>query len=253
MSNSIKAVLVDDHADALEVLKFMLKKVAPEIEVVKTFRSPVAAVSEIRDLKPDVIFMDVEMPEMDGFELKHFLKGIDSIVVYVTGHSGKVLDALRAGAFDFLEKPISEKHLLHCVSRLKVEMLENTTQLAKETSKPEVKPVQKILINRHDKVVMLDPAQIIYIEAMGSYSTVFYKNGKTIDCSKPISYFIAQLDPKLFYRVHRSYLINMAEVLEITKKNNVGILMLSEGHNIELAKPQLYKLIAEFNESAEEE
>lgn len=238
----VNAILVDDNADALQLLKLMLEQHAPEIKVLDTFTNPSQALYAIRENQPDVVFMDIEMPEMSGFELKSFLGEIPALVVFVTGHTEAAVTALRASAFDFLSKPISPVQILGCAKRIRDELKKKAS--AKEGPMHNDSHKSRILVNRHDKAFVLDADKIIYIQAFGAYSTIYAMGYEVIESSKPISYYEAKVDPKKFYRAHRSYLINLDQVKEVVKKDNIGILNLAEGRTIELAKGQLYKLLA---------
>lgn len=238
----MKAILVDDQDDSIKVLSALLNKYAPEIEIVSTHNDSSEALAEIRKVKPDVLFADVEMPGLSGFELKKLMENTGTKVIFVTGHTATAVEALRAGAFDFLEKPVNSSSLLNCIARLK-ENIDKTLSIDQKSESKERPFKNKVLINKHDRAVIIDEDEIIFIQAFGAYTTVYYTPQKSIESSRPIAYYNDTLNPETFYRVHRSYLVNLNHVKEITKKENVGLLHMRDGHSIELAKNQLYKLL----------
>lgn len=241
MPNKITTILVDDHLDALKVLEALLQSCAPEIEILGKYTSSIQAISEIRSAKPKVVFLDVDMPEMSGFEVMDLLKTMNTLVVFVTGHADSAVTALRKSAFDFLTKPVSQSSILQCVNRIHEKL--DSEDFSKAQGKSAIES-SKILVNRHDKAYILEPDDIVFIQAFGAYSTIHCLDGMNIDSSKPISYYEDKLSDAHFYRVHRSYLINMNHVKEIEKKDSMGNLILAGGLKIELAKNQLYKLLA---------
>lgn len=241
MQNKISAILVDDHLDALKVLEALLQVCAPEIEILGKYTNSIQAISEIRNAKPDVVFLDVEMPEMSGFDVLDLLKSMNILVVFVTGHAESAVTALRKAAFDFLTKPVSQSAVLQCVNRIHTKL--DSDEFRASQGKPSIES-SKILINRHDKAYILEPKDIVFIQAFGAYSTIHCLDGMNIDSSKPIAYYEDKLVESKFYRVHRSYLINLDHVKEIEKKDSMGNLLLAGGLKIELAKNQLYKLLA---------
>jgi two-component system, LytTR family, response regulator len=233
----IKAILVDDNQESLEVLEMMLLRVAPNVDIVGAYLSATESITAIRTKSPDVVFLDVEMPDLDGFELKRILNIEKLPVVYVTGKESKALQALRAGAVDFLQKPFSEIELLECLNRVNEFLDKNTAKDSSIDSK-------KILVNRHDKAVFINEEEIIFVKASGAYSIIYYSGGRNVESSKPIAHYESILNTSNFIRIHRSYLVNFNHISDIVKKESVGILNLTDGHNIELAKNQLSRVFS---------
>lgn len=233
----IEAILVDDNQDSLELLEMMLQRVAPNIQIVGKYLNATESITAIRSASPDVVFLDVEMPDLDGFELKRILNLENLPVVYVTGKVSKAVQALRAGAVDFLQKPFSEIELLECLNRVS-EFLEKT--VTKEVSLE----TKKILVNRHDKAVIINEDEIIFVKASGAYSIIYYSGGRNVESSKPIAHYESVLNPGNFIRIHRSYLVNFNHISDIVKKESVGVLNLTDGHNIELAKNQISRVFS---------
>lgn len=233
----IEAILVDDNQDSLELLEMMLQRVAPNILIVGKYLNATESITAIRSASPDVVFLDVEMPDLDGFELKRILNLENLPVVYVTGKESKAVQALRAGAVDFLQKPFSEIELLECLNRVS-EFLEKTV------TKEVPLETKKILVNRHDKAVIINEDEIIFVKASGAYSIIYYGGGRNVESSKPIAHYESVLNPGNFIRIHRSYLVNFNHISDIVKKESVGILNLTDGHNIELAKNQISRVFS---------
>ncbi|MBS3915517.1 MAG: response regulator transcription factor [Bacteroidetes bacterium] len=232
-------ILVDDNEVSIKVLELMIHKFTPEIDIIGKFTNPAEALVAIREDVPDLIFMDIEMPGMDGFKLKELIDKSDLRVVYVSGHSPGLIHALRVGAFDFLQKPVQEVELIECVKRFKAAMSQ-TSEAGSRTS-GEAYP-DKILVNKGNKSIVIEVKDIIYIHASGAYSEINYTNNRNIVSSKPIAFYADLLNPDQMVRTHRSYLINIDHVVSIDKSGNWCKVQLTGGVELEIAKANISKL-----------
>jgi two-component system LytT family response regulator len=239
MRTTYKTILVDDNEVSIKVLEYMIKKFTPELEILGTYTSPAEALVAIRDEEPELIFMDIEMPEMDGFKLKELIDQSDVRVVYVSGHSPGLITALRVGAFDFLQKPVKEVELMECVKRFK----ESMAQISEGPSRSanEEYP-DKILVNKGNKAIVIEVKDIVYIQASGAYSEIIYTGKRSIVSSKPIAFYADILNPDIMVRTHRSYLININHVVSIDKSGNWCNVQLTDGVELEIAKANISKL-----------
>jgi two-component system LytT family response regulator len=241
MSALYRTVLVDDNEVSTKVLEYQLQKCAPELEIIGKYNNPSDALVAIREEIPDLIFMDIEMPEMDGFKLKELLDKADIKVVYVSGHSPGLITALRVGAFDFLQKPVKDVELLECMKRFKAAMEEERTPV-QATDRGEYP--EKILVNHGSKAMVIEVKDIIYIQASGAYSEIIYTNKRSMVSSKPIAFYADLLNPEIMIRTHRSYLVNVNHVVSIDKSGNWCIVQLTDGVELEIAKANISKLTA---------
>lgn len=247
----ITALLIDDQKASNLVLQEMLKLCAPEIEIIGVFENPVEALQAINELQPDIIFSDIDMPGLSGFELNNLAHNTEAKVVYVTGYPEKAVEALRLKAFDFLIKPLHPRDLLQCINRIKLDLKSpNSAQMLNfEHNTQIIQANHKILINKHDSASIIDKADIIYVEAHGQYSNIFYTPNKKIESSKPISVYTQLLSDVNFVRPHKSYIININHIKEIIKQDKMSIIELSDGLKLELNKKHLHKLFEAIPDS----
>ncbi|KMQ72711.1 LytR/AlgR family response regulator transcription factor [Chryseobacterium koreense] len=218
----ITAILIDDETDALECLKWELENFKEEIRVISIFDTASDAILFLEENEVDAVFLDVEMPEMSGFEfLENFAKR-DFAVIITTAYQDYALPAIKKQCLDFLQKPTDSLAIRQCIEKIKNfknEHLFITYFEEKLYRKAEKEGHKKIIINTDGKLMFLQPEDIIYCESDGNYSTIYLENGKKILISTPLK----QVEEKLtddFFRIHHSYIINMNKVTEYMKNDS---------------------------------
>jgi two-component system, LytTR family, response regulator len=237
MKNSrIRAVAVDDEQHALDLLKGVLNLFDNTIDIVAQAESLPEAINLINNHKPDVVFMDINMPRYSGIQIADFFqKGRDFELIFVTAHGQYAIDALRITAFDYLLKPVDANALEACYHRLKEKMLEKKAIAnQEETTSLAPKNQQKIMINSHQGTFYIDPQEIDFVEASAVYCVVNLENGEQIIVSKPLGEFQKMLQEN-FYRTHRSYIVNTKKVQKYSNKDGSEIELL-KGKKIPLSR-----------------
>lgn len=213
----IQILLVDDENDALEALEWKLNNYIDEIEVT-TCNSPIKAIDIINEDKPDVVFLDIQMPEMDGFTMIEKLDNRDFNLVFTTAHDEFALKAIKVSAIDYLLKPVDKDELLTAMDKIKVakkgDVLENKLQLLLNNLSPNN---DKINITADGKVYLLDRDDVIMLKSDKSYTTIYLKNEQQILVSKTLKEVEKKFMFSEFFRVHNSYLINLNHVKEYVK------------------------------------
>lgn len=235
-----KAILVDDERMSLEVLAIKLRKLAPEIEILATFQSSEEAVVGIRQLKPDVLFLDIEMPQMDGFTLLRRLEPYTFEVVFTTAYTQYAIEAIRQSALDFLLKPVREIELSSALQRLEKKLLNQ--QAASNGASPVLSLIQfnKIAVPSLKGVTFVPIQDIVWLESDSNY-TVFHLanvNGtlpRKIVASRTLKEFENILTSAQFLRVHRSALINLLRVKEYVRGEG-GTAIMDDGSEVEVAR-----------------
>jgi two-component system LytT family response regulator len=242
MNNKIKAILVDDEESARNVLTNLLTRFCPQIEIVQTCSNVMSAVEQIKEHQPDVVFLDIEMPNYAGYELVSFFEEVNFEIIFVTAYDKYAIKAFEISAVDYLLKPIEIDRLKQAVERLitKTNLKNSSKNFAalKENLKSDV--VSKIVVRKNDgqEIVAID--DIISIEAQEAYSSIFTKNG-TFLMSKNLKHFETLLENNTdFFRSHKSWIINLKKVQSFSKSTSE--IQLESGL---LAKLSKYK-IAEF-------
>ena len=249
----MKAVLVDDEKSALTLLRHKLRRCDPDIEILAECESVESALATLETARPDVLFLDVEMPGATGFELLHQL-GDDAPfrVIFTTAHSEYAIEALRGGAFDYLLKPVQEEELARALERLRPKSPAPTPVIpaAPDGIAALLKSIQalqekdkKLPVPTAEGVLFLPVADIIRAEAAGSYSTIYLANKQKLVASKNLTELEEMLDSGDFCKVHKSHLVNLRYVTKYIRGEG-GILVLSDGSEIDVARRKKDELMA---------
>ena len=218
--NSLKALIVEDNAFMATVLHDMLKQYATKIAVIDIAKTGNEAISLIASIKPNVVFLDIELPDMTGFELLQQLENINFKTVFTTSHSHYAIRAFRFNALDYLVKPINESELDEAIKRL-LKSANNSTGVKNALSNLEVQSLenQKLVLPQQNGTLRLPLKQITHIESERNYSYIHLLNGNKELSSKNLAYFEDILIDKNFYRSHRSHLINRFHIKALADGN----------------------------------
>lgn len=205
----IKALIVEDNVFMATVLHDLLKEHATDIAVLDIANTGKKALQLIASKKPDVVFLDIELPDMTGFELLQQVDDINFKTIFTTAHSHYAIRAFRFNALDYLIKPIKETELDEAVKRL-LKSADNKIEVKHALSNLELKSVenQKLVLPTQNGTLRLPLKQITYIEGERNYSFIYLSNGSRELSSKNLAYFEDILIDKNFFRSHRSYLVN---------------------------------------------
>jgi len=233
MNQKIKAIIIDDEERARRVLSSMLNEFcSEEIEIVSICQNVPQGVLEINRKKPDVVFLDIEMPDYSGFELLEFFKDVDFEIIFVTAYNKYALRAFEVSAIDYILKPVRIDQLENAVKKLKTKLrLTMTDRLELLKINLQTEKIKKIAVPVSDGLILVKVNEISHIDADGSYAKVYLIDGANMLVSKKLKYFEDLLsNQEIFYRIHRSHLINISFVKkynrhesEITLENNQTI------------------------------
>ncbi|WP_400075271.1 LytR/AlgR family response regulator transcription factor [Winogradskyella sp. R77965] len=218
----IKAIIVDDELSAIRSLKWEIEKFCKDIEITDTFINPIEAISAINYLKPDCIFLDIEMPEMDGFQLLRHLDHINFDLIITTAFDNYAIRAFKANAIDYLLKPIDTDDLLAAVAKIKNNKEKNTLGVDLEMVIKSIMPKKsprKIPLVFSGKTIFVNSSDIIYCKSSGNYCEIFFKNQKKEIISKKLKEFEILINNDDFFRVHKSYLVNVTYIKEFIKSD----------------------------------
>ncbi|QSX09427.1 LytTR family transcriptional regulator DNA-binding domain-containing protein [Alkalibacter rhizosphaerae] len=229
---TLKALIVDDEYPAREELRYLLSRLEG-VEVVGEATNGKEALALITALDYDMVFLDINMPQMDGMDLGEKIKELEDppAIVYITAYDQYALQAFRVNAVDYLLKPIEEEKLSHAVERIRNRF--KTTVSPKKQDLPK-EPIQRLSVEQGGKIVLLDAVDVYYAFSEGSYVYVATDQQKYLT-KYTLQALEEKLDPKLFFRCHRSYLVNLKKIKEIapffkgtynirmTDKNNTQI------------------------------
>jgi len=233
-----KAILVDDEKHSLQLLRQKLQRHCPAIEIEGEYTDPREALEWLRAHRPDVLFLDIEMPYLSGFDLLHELGDIDFDVIFTTAYDEFAIEAIRVSALDYLMKPIVVDELKAAVARIK--------QSPNQVSSPQqferlFEWVQqqsasaKIPIPTMEGIELLEPQHVMYCESSGNYCYIYFDNGEHLFTSKTLKEVEQLLPAHAFHRIHQSYLVNFDFVQKYLKSGG-GYIMLKNGKELKVSK-----------------
>lgn len=235
----IRCILIDDEIKAITSLAFELDQFADRITIVSTFTKARDALAFL-DINPvDVVFLDVEMPNMSGFEFLEQIRDKQFEVVFTTAYNQYAIEAIRKEALDYLVKPIDpidlEKTLIridNAVQRRHAEAEKSDKQ--GDLAEGQVETSRKIKLSYDKKIVFKDPDEIIYCESEGNYCRIILEDGKEIFYTHKLKQVEATFPKNVFFRVHHSFLVNLTKVREYHK--NDGYLILTDDTRIPVSR-----------------
>jgi len=217
----IKAILVDDEESARDVLENLLLRFCPQVELMAKCENIVSAVEAINLHQPEVVFLDIEMPNYSGFEIIKFFKQINFQIVFITAYDQYAIKAFDVSAIDYLLKPINIERLKAALVRVAqhYDVLEQTQRLALLSSTLEDKQIKNIVISDKGQQNIVAIDDIVAIEAQESYCTIHTVNKKFV-ASKNLRHFETILkDLHQFFRVHKSWLVNKKNIRHYSKSD----------------------------------
>lgn len=225
------AILIDDEEPGRKNLRSLIEKYCPEIDVIAEAGHAAEAREKILELHPQILFLDINMPELNGFDLLESLNKKDFATVFVTAHRDFGIQAVRAGAVDYLLKPIVIKELQQAVNKA-VELLE---QKSAEHHAPEPAKPERITLGHTGGFSVVEMKDIVRLEAESNYTRVHVVGKKNYFVSKPLKVFEDSLKDNVFFRVHRSYIINLNHVKEFLREDG-GVIVMHDDARIQLPK-----------------
>ncbi|MCK7589256.1 LytTR family DNA-binding domain-containing protein [Subsaxibacter sp. CAU 1640] len=233
----IKAVIVDDEPKAIQSLSWELTHFSNEIEVVNAFSNPEDAIEYLNYNTPDCLFLDIQMPTMDGFQFLSKLNNTNFAVVITTAYNEFAIKALKHEAIDYLLKPIDSDDLEDTISKIKRynAKIFNSAKIEEALSNFNAKYEQKkITINTDGKLIFLNIDDVLFVESDGNYSTIVTADGQKILITKKLKEVNDILPEHYFFRIHNSYIINLNKIKEFIK--NEGYVVMESNHKIPVAR-----------------
>ncbi len=243
----IKAIIVDDEQLSIDTLQWELKTHCLNVEVIFSTNNPKNAINAIDSMKPDVLFLDVEMPELDGFQLLNQLAFKDFELIFITAYDNYAIKALKMNAIDYLLKPIEKEDLLLTIEKV-ITNKENKTLGDNLKSYIQDNLVlrdhksAKIALPMEKKIILVDQKEIMYCESHGSYTNVFLENNTKHVVSKNLKQLMLQLDQNRFIRIHQSFVINIDAIGEYHRGDG-GEIVLKNGKNLPVSRNKKQELL----------
>jgi two-component system LytT family response regulator len=250
----IKAVIIDDEEISLSALGEKIRANCPGISVLKLFSRAQEAVGQIQELQPDVVFLDIEMPKMNGFSFLENCKPLNFEVIFTTAYSEYAIEALRISALDFLLKPIDTNELVKAVERLEHKMQHKTAtdnQLAQQVQLylhhlQSASQSTKIALPVLNGFEFVDASSIVKVEGENVYAIFHFANERKMVVSRTLKEVEKMLGPWNFMRVHKSFIINLNCITHYSKGEG-GTVTLSDGSVVEVSRRSKQDFLARIN------
>jgi two-component system LytT family response regulator len=211
-----RAYIIDDEPKAIDTLAFLLNNECPEVKIIGTQTNPIEALKEVHALKPDLVFLDIQMPHLDGFEFIKSLGDVPFEIIFTTAFDQYAIKAFKFNALDYLLKPVSSEDLASAIENFKKRKsnanykspINNLRENLAEKNSSKL----KLTIYGLDGTYFLKTENIIRLEADGNYTKIIMKNKKPILNARTLREFDEALEGHDFMRVHKSHLVNKFHV-----------------------------------------
>lgn len=224
----LRAIIIDDEDAGIQTLRLLTERYSNGIKIIGSSTDPYEGIQMVDDFRPDILFLDISMPLMNGFELLDRLSFKDFRLVFTTAHEEFAIKAIKLKAFDYLLKPIDVDDFKNCMTLLK--------EPQKPTMNATVEVQQTILeLPVRDGIIFLKQKEIIRLEASGSYTQFFTEDGEKYVVSKSLKEYEQHLDAHLFYRCHHSHIINLGKVFRFINHEGLFVRM-CDGSQVEIAR-----------------
>jgi two-component system LytT family response regulator len=241
----IDAIIVDDEYYCCTVLETLLKKYCPQVTVKATCTSGEEGLRAIEQLHPALVFLDIEMPGMNGFEMLEQLKDVDFSLVFTTSYDQYALKAFSFSAMDYLLKPIDKDELVKAVQKVELSPRNTVNRqleiLLERLSNPTA-TTSKIALPTMEGLEFINSDDVISCSSDSNYTIIKLRNNKKFIVSKTLKEIEELLNANVFIRVHHSHVINLNEVTKYVKGEG-GYLVMSDGSNIDVSRSRKESLM----------
>ncbi len=235
----IKAILIDDEVHCIDTLSILISDYCPEVLVMEHCMSAKQGLAAIDKHHPALVFLDIEMPVMNGFELLEQFKEIPFSIIFTTSYDQYAIKAIRISALDYLLKPIDPKELVTAVHKVQVQKAPPSAEqfrMLMDQIKHKETGFTKIAVPTAEGFELVPAAEVLYFEANDNYTHLFLKNKNKIIACRTLKEVEDQLlDFSFFVRVHHSYIVNLNEVARYVRGEG-GYLVLIDGSTINVSR-----------------
>ena len=241
----IKAVIIDDETDSIETLKWKLENYCSNVEIVAFFDSPSEGVEYLKKNPPDLLFLDIEMPMLTGFDvLEELGRDIPFDIIFTTAYDNFGIQAVKFSALDYLLKPVQnkelkdaiDKHLKKTHQKIPNEQIDSLLANVRERKRG------RIALASKESIEFVDPRDIVACEANSNYTNVYLSEGKKRVISKTLKEFEEMLTPFDFFRPHNSHLVNLNHVREFIRGDG-GYLVMENKMKVPVSKNKREELL----------
>jgi two-component system LytT family response regulator len=246
----IKAIIIDDIEQARITLKKDLQAYSKDVEVIGEANGVIEGAKLLKSVKPDVLFLDIQMQDGSGFDLLDILKEINFKIIFITASDAHAIKAFRYAAIDYLLKPVDPDELVTALKKLREENINESEKykLLNDSLKNHQKPHERLALHTQDKIHVVNIQDIIRCESSVNYTEFYFSGGKKLLVTKTLKDFEDLLSDQGFYRVHQSHLINTKYIKEFVKTDG-GYILMNDGCNVPVStrkRPEVMKMLEEL-------
>lgn len=246
--NMLRTIIIDDEAHMRQTLAKVVRQVCPELKIVATADGVQTGINVIGKHKPDLVLLDIKLEDGTGFDILEKLNPVDFKIIFVTAFDQYAIKAFKFSAIDYILKPIDPEELSEAVRKTEnILQTDFTTQL--NTLKESINganPEKKIILKTAENIHLIKVNEINYCESDGSYSLIYLLNGKKIIVSNTLKDYEELLKDSGFFRVHKSFLINMRHISRF-EKNDGGVVVLENECKVPVATRKRDELLDLFD------
>ena len=245
----IKSIIIDDEQHCLDTLSLLLKEYCPDVQLLEECRSAQKGLEAISKHQPELVFLDIEMPSMNGFEMLEKFTEIPFSLIFTTSYDQYAIRAIRFSALDYLLKPIDRHDLVNAVKKVQEQKhLPISEQFQILLKKVQGKDHQftKVAVPTAEGFELIPADQVVFCEASDNYTHLFLKNKNKVIACRTLKEMEEQLtDFNSFIRVHHSYMVNLNEVTKYVRGEG-GYLVMSEGSTVSVSRSRKEALLKLF-------
>lgn len=253
----IKALIIDDEKASAELLSLKIKKAAPDVQIKGIYHSGRAALDAMELEEPDVIFLDIEMPGMDGITVARKLDAENTEIIFTTAYDQYAIEALRIKALDYLLKPVNEKDLEGALLRLRQKLMEKEKIKTAHSIENIFEKMQalnthydKIAISTMEGILFIPVKEIIRVESLNNYSKLYLITGKNIVASKTLKLIEEMLVHYRFFRPHKSHLVNLEYITKYVRGEG-GMIIMADGSEVDVSRQRKQDFLKVFEPPAQ--
>jgi two-component system, LytTR family, response regulator len=234
----MKAIIIDDEIHCIKALKYELEQHCPEVVLIGEFQDGLQALEQLDNLEPDIVFLDVAMPKIDGFEWLSRTEPGHFVVIFTTAYNHYALQAIKASAADYLLKPVDPFELKSAVDKVSKTfsdhhfLLQNISRRLEQLKEDDeaLLPLPSL-----DGIEFVEMRNILYCKADGSYTHIYFQDRNPIMISKSLKDIEQQLKHRRFFRVHHSYIVNLQKIARFVKQDG-GYIVMSNGDHVKISR-----------------
>lgn len=245
----IRCVLIDDESNSLEMMEWLLKTYCPQVKIEAMCNAASKGIEAINKYKPDLVFLDIEMPHMNGFDMLEQFDKLFFDVVFCTAYDQFAIRAFKYSALNYLLKPIDPEDLKETIRRIeekKTTPSKEQIDLLFQNIKQSVKPTaQRIALTTGDGMIFVPTSDILYCQAESNYTSVVLAGGKKIVVSKVLKEIDEALSGPDFFRVHNSYLININQISKFVRGDG-GYVVMQDGATVSISRSRRQEFMELF-------